>query len=402
MSVGVIVALRGAEEAEVAAAIGRHPDLAVARRCADLTEAVAAAQAGVGGVLLLAALPGLDRAVIRRVAKAGVAIVGRPDGAAAAASLAALGVTRVLSPGLEPDAVAQALADGETAPATPSSTGGGEEADEGVLVAVWGPTGAPGRTSVAVNVAAESARRGVDTVLADADTYGGAIAPALGISDEAPGIAALARAALRGELTDASLSRHAVPAGAGLRVLTGIPRPDRWPELPAAALEPLWALLRSRAALTVVDCGFSVETGAGAEARNAATLSALEAADAVVVVGSAEPIGVQRLVQAVSDLGALAAVAAAPRLVVVNRVRASVAGSRAEEAVADALARYANVPEIWPVAFDARAFDAAARAGAPLADVALRSPARRAIQALADGVIARVDAARSARAAESV
>ena len=43
----------------------------------------------------------------------------------------------------------------------------------GRLVAVWGPTGAPGRTTVATYLACELAGLGVSTVLADADTYGG-------------------------------------------------------------------------------------------------------------------------------------------------------------------------------------------------------------------------------------
>jgi Mrp family chromosome partitioning ATPase len=41
-----------------------------------------------------------------------------------------------------------------------------------ILLAVWGPKGAPGRTTVAVNLAFEAAP------LVDADTYGGAVAHA--------------------------------------------------------------------------------------------------------------------------------------------------------------------------------------------------------------------------------
>ena len=46
------------------------------------------------------------------------------------------------------------------------------------LLAVWGPKGAPGRTTVAVNLAFEAAPLVGEVLLVDADTYGGAVAHA--------------------------------------------------------------------------------------------------------------------------------------------------------------------------------------------------------------------------------
>ena len=65
---------------------------------------------------------------------------------------------------------------------------------------MWGPTGAPGRTTVAVGLATELARSGVHTLLADADVYGGVVAQVLGFLDEAPGLAAAVRLANNGQL----------------------------------------------------------------------------------------------------------------------------------------------------------------------------------------------------------
>jgi Flp pilus assembly CpaE family ATPase len=118
-----------------------------------------------------------------------------------------------------------------------------------------------------------------------------------------------------------------------------------------------------------------------------------------VVVGSSEPLGIQRLVQGLSDLASVPEASDARRVVVVNRVRASVAGASPERAVADALARYASVAETWTVPFDARALDAAALAGVALAETAPRSPARRAISELARHVVAVCSAERATTSA---
>jgi Mrp family chromosome partitioning ATPase len=95
------------------------------------------------------------------------------------------------------------------------------------VVAVWGPAGSPGRTTIATTLAAEVAARGTDVLLVDADTYGGCVAQALGLLDEAPGIAAACRAADQGQLDLPMLSRLAPVVTGGLRVLTGLPKAER-------------------------------------------------------------------------------------------------------------------------------------------------------------------------------
>ena len=144
---------------------------------------------------------------------------------------------------------------------------------------------------------------GVPTLLADADVYGGVVAQVLGFLDEAPGLAAAARLANNGQLDVAALAAAAPQAAPHLRVLTGISRADRWPELRPSALEQVWLLCRSLAAVTVVDLGFCLEQDeelsfdTAAPRRNGATLATLDAADTVLAVGTADPVGMQRLVR---------------------------------------------------------------------------------------------------------
>lgn len=394
MTIEVILAVRGDGEAGLAVALQGAPGIAVVRRCADLVEAAGAARAGIGSVVVLSEQPRLDRSVVSGMIKAGVGIVGVPSSPAAREKLLALGIPVVVEVGAPPSDVVGAVAEARSSGAVavqedPDSVRG--RPGYGALVAVWGPTGAPGRTTIAVNLAAEAGEILGSCILVDADTYGGAVAPALGLLDESAGLAALARAGLAGTLAAEVIRRQAVTVRPGLRVVNGIARAGRWQELSTAALEPVWSALREHANLTVIDCGFGLEGGgddplARGGGRDDATLSALRAADLIVAVGSAEPLGLQRLVQGLSDLREAVPGREKETAVVVNRVRASVAGSRPEVAVADALARYAAVEETWVVPDDPRACDAATLAGQVLAERAPRSAARRAIRSLAEHV----------------
>jgi MinD-like ATPase involved in chromosome partitioning or flagellar assembly len=395
--VGVLCAVQGPAEAALVQAVDADGRLAVARRCADVVELLAAAEAGLGRLALVSAeLDHLDREVVAALHHAGLRVVCVADQARPWLTdrLAACGADLVVPPPGDAAAArdvverAGALLDGAAPDHVPDWVAGPAAATRrGRLVAVWGPTGAPGRTTLAVNLAAEIAGLGRSTLLVDADTYGGAVAQVVGLLDEAPGIAAAARAAAQGGLDAATLARLAPTASQGLRVLSGIARADRWPELPATALDALWPVARSLVDLTVVDTGFGLERDevlsydTRAPQRNAATLSALAAADAVVAVGAGDPVGVARLVRGLADLAELGL--DATRLVVVNRLRGSASGPDPHRAVADALARYAGVADVLVVPDDRAACDAALLAGRTLRECAPGSPARKAIAALA-------------------
>ena len=187
-------------------------------------------------------------------------------------------------------------------------------------------------------------------MLADADTYGGSVAQLLGLLDESPGLAAAARAVSSGSLDLAALAQTAREVSPQLRVLTGIVRSDRWPELRPAALAEVWGRARFLAAMTVVDCGFGLEQDEElsydtlAPRRNGATLATLEAADLVLAVGRADPVGVQRLIRGLPEVRD-----AAPKAtvrVVLTRVRKGPVGRDPETQLAELFARHAGATEL--------------------------------------------------------
>jgi MinD-like ATPase involved in chromosome partitioning or flagellar assembly len=409
----VVTALTGPGESDLVTALGATADYTVARRCADLPDLLAAAAAGHGEVALVSPdLRSLDRSALHELPSHGVVVGGvtEPGDELGERRLRQLGldvVVRTDIPAPDLEDLLDGLVRERRSLAAP--TGGGAQADGGAhgseagpedldvlaappaapgrVIAVWGPAGAPGRSTVALNLAAELAVHG-PTLLVDCDTYGSSVAQALGLLDEAPGMAAACRAADQGTFDLLALARLAPEVSPDLRVLTGIPRADRWTELRAASVAQVLEVARQLGAYVVVDCGFCVEDDEElsydtlAPRRNAATLVALESADDLLVVGAGDPIGLQRLVRAVQDLGSVPSPSS--RRVVVNKVRASAVGSRPERRIADALGRFAGMDELSYLPWDQATLDAAMFAGKSLAEYAPASELRRAFVGLTE------------------
>ncbi len=374
-----------------------HPacPVSIVRRCLDTADLVASAATGLAAVAVVGAdAPRLDADVVDRVVEAGCVVVGiaGADDDAGAERLVRLGASDVvrIDPtqlGAAVRLVATAVAAAEAADtAAVEQRSAAPAAPRGRLVAVWGPSGAPGRTSTALAIADEAARSGVRTLLVDADTWAPSLPVVLGLVDDGAGLASACRRALGGALDVAALASLAREVHPDLLVLPGIPRASRWTEVRAGALVDVLDVARELVDLVVVDCAAPLEQDeelvfdTAAPRRNAATLVSVECADEVVVVGGCEPHALVRLVTGLDELRS--AVPGTSMRVVVNRLREAVAGRRPGAAVADALARHAGVDDVRVVPDDGPAYDAALREGLTLAEVAPRSPTRAALRGI--------------------
>ncbi|WP_261164732.1 hypothetical protein [Microbacterium sp. Marseille-Q6965] len=266
----------------------------------------------------------------------------------------------------------------------------GTSAPDGAVTAVWGPHGAPGRTTLAIELAVALARRGRRAALVDADTHAPAIAVALGLPEESPGVAAACRRAAEG-IDAAELSRISAPLGgpaADVDVLTGLNRPSRWPELSRARLGAVLEACRRWSPHTVVDVAAPLErdeeivSDLEGPRRNAAALTALERADQVVAVASADPVGIGRFIRAHAELRAL--VGPKPVHVVVNRLRTGALGIDARGQVRRTLERFAGLTDVSFAPHDPRAADAALLAARPIGEIAPRSAFAQAARRLAE------------------
>ncbi len=392
----LLLAAGEAWESPALADLEAHPGVVVLKRCVDVDDLLASVTSGQADVAVVSLdAPGLDPSSIahlRRHAVRPIAVTSaRADDLDVRELAERLGIASVVGAGrlaTLPEVVTT-VEEGETRPRAHDraivEVPGGPVGDAGKVVVVWGPAGAPGRTTVATNLAWEVARRQVAVVLADLDPYGGSVAQQLGILDEVSGLLSASRLAASGQLDErfASVCRG---IGDHLAVVTGLPRADRWREVRAAQVEQL--LERARGfGHVVVDAGFSLEEDAGADfggrpGRNALTLAALDVAEEVVVVGSADPVGLARLARGLVDLRDR--VAGAPVRVVVNRMRSSIGWS--EKEIAGMVEGFSRVAGLHFLPEDRVGLDRALVSGRPLADVG-DSALVQGLSTLADAVL---------------
>ena len=270
----------------------------------------------------------------------------------------------------------------------------------GRIVLVWGPHGAPGRSTVAVSVAHGLAACG-GAILVDADVEAPSLVQLLGMPEDSSALAGAARLATHGRLDAESFRRVLAPVGDELFLLGGLGRSGRWRELPPASMTEVWAQCRRAAAWTVVDVAggpvdndvddFTLEPG-----RGAVTADLVSHADVILVVGGADPVGVRRLLQLLDEMGA--SMNPAGRVeVVINRVRASAAGPSPQQALREALARFGGLEDIVLLPDDAATADACLLQGCTVLEQAPASALGKALSVLVDRIDPRVAAARRTR-----
>lgn len=445
----VLTAIVGNQEGQVAEIItAAQPRMTVARRCADSAELLATAHLGLGTVAVISAdLPGLDRRLVQMLKADHVAliVINDPLDQLSMQRLAALGITETLTfadlDGYLLDSVSRSH-DMMTGPkSTPSpgprsldsggrdsalsglaSTGGdgvGLPADSrgndfsdysqvpqftGKVITVWGTSGAPGRTTIATNLAyalaqgdsfkktkkrAGQGSQGLPTLLLDADTHSPSITQSLGLLEEASGLARACHTAGQGLLDRQTMAANYARITENLSLLTGLPRMARWPEISGVNLEAVFYHGKEQHRWIVADCGAPTETDeilsfdTVAPQRNGATIACVEAADCVLVVGKGDPVGLKRLVAALTEVYENPAFHGSTVGVVINQVRGTTAGPGSQAAIRELLAQYSQIMDPVFIPYDGAGMDRALMAGRSLFEEVPTSPAVKEIKKLA-------------------
>ncbi|MDO4820540.1 MAG: P-loop NTPase [Rothia sp. (in: high G+C Gram-positive bacteria)] len=304
----------------------------------------------------------------------------------------------------EQDGAPSQIPDGQPLPSAPEETrlSGAEDIQDapaqpqadGKIVAVWGPYGSPGRTTLAINLAAAYTEAGYSVCLMDADTYGASVGAALGLTDDYSSLAQLCHHADRGSLTPQQLKEltHTVAHHSYyLDIITGINRSDRWVELRSSALDLVLNQLATTYDVVVIDTSFCLEEDPALSfdgltpQRNDATLTSLARADHLVAVGLADVVGVPRLIKAYDSLSAVLGPASPEKIsIVFNRLRTEALGPATQAALEHSWERFGpDLPIAAQLPEDSATADKARLQGTTILESAPNTELAQQIRALA-------------------
>lgn len=364
----VLLCVQGALEIEIIEHFAAlDPPLVISRRCVDNVELVASAGAGLG---TCAVVSQMDLPTAAALHAAGVRIVGVAG--------AAQGCDAVASP-YAPDVAAcvHSVSQSDVAQQVPgvdprahnddpylSLAADRQETSTGKVIAVWGSAGSPGRSCVARDLAREFSLCG-RALLIDGDTRHPSLVQMLALSEESSAIVGVARALNGGERGKYVVERACAQV-AGFHFLAGLNSGTRWREIPEAVAAELWPAVREGWDWTVVDCAEATERDEYGyqDCRDGLTLSLLESADEVLLVGKTGPVGIRRLLDQLDRARELKV----DVRVVVNRVSRERSG--ADREAISALFTEQGVHDIFWIREDTDHMRAAISEGKLLAEVA--------------------------------
>ena len=269
----------------------------------------------------------------------------------------------------------------------------------GKIVTVWGTHGAPGRSTIAFNLAALAAQQGQQVCLIDADTYAPSLDALMALEDTGSGLAILCSDADRAQLDEkkAGAIMERVPLKNGtFDFLSGITSSSRWPEVRARAFSEVLEWLKHRYDLVICDVAAPIEVDeeltfdGPAPRRNAATLTALACSDRVIALGEADVIGLPRLINLAREVQSRPDLFA-PQTDVqywLNRSRREAAGFNPEAKMRDNWARYLSVPLTGVIPYERKVMDRLRRNGEALLEVAPRHAVVQSFEAMLEGMYA--------------
>ena len=252
------------------------------------------------------------------------------------------------------------------------------------LISVWSPSGSPGKSTIALSVAAELAESGKRVFLLDADTWAPSLDLHLGLAEHPAGLAAACRLVAQDRFDVEQLERlsTSLAMGAGnLTVMTGLSSESRWPEVSSEKLDDLVMVASRHFDFVVLDVASPIAPGlvalTSSVERNAISRWAVTYSDKLIAVCGADPISVARFLNAATQVSELQ-----PRgelLTLVNRLRTSVLGASAKQQIAETLSRMGQITVNGFIPDDPAAADAATKDSIPIALGRRNSQARLAI-----------------------
>jgi MinD-like ATPase involved in chromosome partitioning or flagellar assembly len=230
-----------------------------------------------------------------------------------------------------------------------------------LVIAVSGPYGSTGKTTVAINLALELADDKAKVLLIDGDLEAGSVANHFLLSALPAGLKGAIRVADQNRFDLEQLQRLSVPlAKSSLVIMPGLSSPTE-SDVSDISLAKILDVARSQFDYTVIDLGWVGRTKPLLVSATF-TESVLRVADRRLFVCIADPIGVFRLLATEPKLLEFAG----ESLLVMNRVRNSVIASAKKE-IAATMQRLSQLDVACYLPDDPQHIDQALRTGVPSA-----------------------------------
>ncbi len=269
-------------------------------RVVDVVDLIAVARIKhIDLVLIAASFPRLDGSLVQQLAESSVRVIGCIEDESDERQLRSVGISQCVDSSTVtaaaltvPASLVDLTVDQSIHEAEPL-----EDVSARVTV-VWGPPGAPGRTSVAIGLAQLSATAGERTLLIDLDTVCPGIGSTFAIAAGASGVIAAVRHGDVGQLDAATLARCVIEVSPRVDILTGIGQRSRRTELRASGVDAMLRVARQVYDRVILDVGPLVD----ADSHTAIVSSGIDAgadvlqiADEVVVVTKSDTESLRRL-----------------------------------------------------------------------------------------------------------
>lgn len=269
-------------------------------------------------------------------------------------------------------------------PPTRRSTRASRPKNLGVIT-IWGSQGS-GKTTVAINLAAELAASKAKVLLIDADTHSPTIASALALTDHPAGLAPMLRFARQNRLSPEEFASQSIKLAASKATFTLIPgiNPSRWPEVTPQAFELLLAHATQHFDYVVIDTSSNVEQSLYSQAypleRNEFTRWLLKNSELLLATFAVDPISITRFLNLEPELQELRPGRAT--LLIANRFRTTTLGPTAKRQLSQTLKTLTSRQITAYLPNDPKGQDAALRNGTPLIGIRSKSSLRKAITQL--------------------
>ena len=246
------------------------------------------------------------------------------------------------------------------------------EPNDAELISVWSPIGSPGKSTIALSIAAELAESGKKVFLLDADTWSPSLDLQLGLTDHPAGLAAACRLVAQERFDLEQLNRLSTELRIGvgsLTVMTGLSSQSRWPEVSSEKLDDLLMVASKEFDFVVLDVASPIDGGlfwlTSPVERNAVSRWAVTYSDKVIAICGADPISVARFLNSAAELSELNPKGQVFNLV--NRLRTSVLGASAKQQIIQTLSRMGQLEVSGFIPDDPAAADAALKDSVPIA-----------------------------------